>query len=99
MKKKLVNYIELEWKREYILNNTPEKFGIKGIIKYKIIICERREIPVYFHQICKYIIKSLNSPSLKNEAIRRCSKKPNSILLRKKRKKNKNFTDYGFYFL
>ena len=81
-KKKLVNYIQLEWKCEYILHNTPEKFDIKGIIKYKIIICERREIPVYFHQLCKYIIKSLNFLSLKNEVIRWCSK--HEILINEK---------------
>ena len=71
---------------------------MKGIINYKIVICERGEIPMHYHQTGKYIIKLLNFPSLKNEVIRRCSKKPNPKLLRKKRKKNKNFTDYVFIF-
>ena len=54
-KKELVIYIQLESNSKYILYVIPEKFAIKGIIRYKIIVCERGEIPMHFHQINKYI--------------------------------------------
>ena len=73
---------------------------MKGIINYKIVICERGEIPMHYHQTGKYIIKLLNFPSLKKEVIRRCNEKPKPILLRKKRiNRIKSFTDKDFEFL
>ena len=55
-KKKLFSYIILDIDYEYILNYSPDKSIMKGIINYKIVICKRGEIPMHYHQIGKYII-------------------------------------------
>ena len=81
----MVIYIQLESNSKYILYVTPEKFAIKGIIKYKIIICKRGEIPMHFHQ-------PLNFQPLKDEVIKLCNKKPVTIILRKKQKELKTFS-------
>ena len=95
--KKLINYIQLEFKSEYIsLYDTSEKIFVKGVIKYKVMIYRRGEIPMHYHQIGKYIIKPLNFQSLKNEVIRWCieNEKPKPLLLRKKSsKRSDSFTD------
>ena len=85
-KKELVNYIELE-KDNYTCSIFGNVFTIKGIIKYKITIRERGEIPIHCHQIGKYIINSLNFPSVKSEIIRHYNNKADMTIVKSKKKK------------
>ena len=85
-KKELVNYIELE-KDNYTCSIFGNVFTIKGIIKYKITIRERGEIPIHCHQIGKYIINSLNFPSVKSEIIRHYNSKADMTIVKSKKKK------------
>ena len=84
-KKELVNYIELE-KDNYTCSIFGNVFTIKGIIKYKITIRERGEIPIHCHQIGKYIINSLNFPSVKSEIIRHYNSKADMTIVKSKKK-------------
>ena len=63
-----MNYIELG-KDDYTCSVFGNVFTVKEIIKFKITIRERGEIPIHNHKIWKYIINSLNIDIINNDSL------------------------------